>query len=420
MRKVGLRKNLLSRMKQLPRLIGEAKVNLKEVPGLYIKTGIEMVNSTIDYLRNFDASPLIKNTKSNKELLSIVRNAVGELCSFKVFLSEKGASGTALKGRQELEDILNNSFSYNRSLEEIFDIARLEYDNTIKELEHAAGKIGSRKKWQNILSEYCLDAKNKKELLNYYAEQIDRLKTFFTEKDLVTIPKSQTILARETPPFLIPVRASASYSCPVTNDMKEPAFFYVTAKYAKFDKPTDRRAKSIHNEYIFISAHETYIGHHLLDTHRRQLKNPIRRQVESALFYEGWASYAEWFIASLGYIKGPLQRMVGLKRRAWRAIRAMLDAGVRINKISLEDAKRMLSDLGYEPDIVKSMVDHYILTPGYQLCYTVGKFEIEQLKNRFSHTMGLKKFHDALLESGEAPFDLIKERMDKLICKDSF
>jgi len=176
----------------------------------------------------------------------------------------------------------------------------------------------------------------------------------------------------------------------------------------------------MHNEYIFISAHETYIGHHILDSRRRQLKNPIRRQIESALFYEGWASYAEWFVASLGYIKGPIQRMVGLKRRAWRAIRAMLDAGIRINKLSIQDAKMMLNNLGYDSNAVKSMVEHYIVTPGYQLCYTIGKYEIEKLKNRYAETMGLKKFHDALLDSGEAPFDLIEERMDNLICRGNF
>lgn len=174
-----------------------------------------------------------------------------------------------------------------------------------------------------------------------------------------------------------------------------------------------RMLDNIHNEYIFVTAHETYPGHHLLDSIRRGLKNPIRQQIESPLFYEGWASYAERLIDQLGYTKNPLQGMVGLKRQAWRAVRAMLDVGIRINRLKSEDAKDLLKGLGYSPRIVKSMLKAYLLSPGYQLCYTLGKFEIDRLKRKFCSKLGLKKFHDFLLGGGQIPFDLIEKRILK-------
>ena len=95
----------------------------------------------------------------------------------------------------------------------------------------------------------------------------------------------------------------------------------------------------------------------------------------------------------------------------------MLDVGIRINKLKVEDAAKLLKGLGYEPSLVKLMVKHYILLPGYQLCYTIGKFEIDRLKKKFSAKLGLKRFHDFLLQGGQIPFDLIETRMEQLCRK---
>jgi len=229
----------------------------------------------------------------------------------------------------------------------------------------------------------------------------------------------QNIRVEQTPVYLVPIRASASYSCPLSRDQRESAFFYVSIDFEKNKRIKKRAWENIHQEYIFVTAHETYPGHHLLDSIRRNIKNPIRQQIESALFYEGWASYAERLIDQFGYLNDPRQRLVGLRRQAWRAIRAKLDVGIRINKIRFSDAARELRWLGYSSSRVKAMLRHYVLTYGYQLCYTIGKFEIERLKKRFAPRIGIKNFHNYLLAGGQLPFDLIEKRMEKLCQTDS-
>jgi uncharacterized protein (DUF885 family) len=83
------------------------------------------------------------------------------------------------------------------------------------------------------------------------------------------------------------------------------------------------------------------------------------------------------------------------------------------------DAAEQLQWLGYSSRRIKAMLKHYILTYGYQLCYSIGKFEIERLMKRFAPRLGRKNFHDCLLAGGELPFELIKRRMDKLCQKTS-
>ena len=92
----------------------------------------------------------------------------------------------------------------------------------------------------------------------------------------------------------------------------------------------------------------------------------------------------------------------------------MLDVGLRIGRLKLKDAENLLSGLGYNKNTVKMMARHYALTPGYQLCYTIGKFEIDRLKAKFVSKLGLKKFHDLILEGGEIPFEFIEKRISRL------
>ena len=94
----------------------------------------------------------------------------------------------------------------------------------------------------------------------------------------------------------------------------------------------------------------------------------------------------------------------------------MLDVGIRIKRLKYHDAERMLKGLGYPSHIVKAMMRHYVLSPGYQLCYTIGKFEFDRLRDKFAQRRGLKKFHDIILESGQIPFDLLEERLEEKLC----
>ncbi len=402
--KTDIREELISRIKQIPRLLKEARLNLKIIPLAYQETAVQMTGLIIDYLKNRLCLSL-KGSLSLLELTKLNKRAIQSLLDFRRFLKTKSGSKEYIKDRGILQDLLINTFSYKRSLHEIFEIASDEHQRVLSELKRAANRIRPSSSWQKILSDYKLKVRNKKELLNLYSTQILGLKNFLTRNELIGIPKIQDIKVLPTPAYLAPIRASASYNCPLSRDQKESAIFYVSA---------DRARENIHQEYIFVTAHETYPGHHLLDSIRCNIKNPIRQQTESVLFYEGWASYAESLIEEFGYLNDPRQRLVGLRRQAWRAIRAKLDVGIRINKIKPSEAADQLLRLGYRSFRVKAMLRHYMLTYGYQLCYTIGKFEIEKLRRRFVPRIGIKNFHDCLLSGGEIPFDLIEKRMEKL------
>lgn len=397
-----IREELTCRMKQIAHLLNEAKANLKGFSRIRQCNAIRLAQAEIKYLKSGFSALLTKKGLRVKGFEALTGEVVLALADFVTFLRKRGEGKEFPANGEYLECLLSGGFSYKRSLEEIFEIACEEYQKAKLRLKKTARFMHQKKTWQRILSEYKLKAQNKKQLLNLYSCQVLGLKNFFIRHGFAGISATPDIQVEQTPVYLEPVRASASYSCPLTNSPREPAFFYVSA---------DGVRENIHQEYIFVTAHEVYPGHHLLDSIRRNIKNPIRRQVESPLFYEGWASYAESLVDEFGYLKDPRQKLVGLRRQAWRAVRAKIDAGIRINRMNLSITQKELRWLGYSPARTKAMLQHYLLTPGYQLCYTIGKFEIERLRKKFAPRLGINNFHNCLLDDGQIPFDLLEKRM---------
>ncbi|MBN2120799.1 MAG: DUF885 domain-containing protein [Candidatus Omnitrophica bacterium] len=407
-----INEKLLRKIAAAPCLIRQAKENLKNIPPAYLETGLAISGYAIKHLKNLPFGRFKPAVR--KKLVAEAKKAVLALEDLRTFLKRKSPKDFSLNRKNLIIRILKDSFSYSKDLKGIFQSASSELDKTLNELKAAAERIDPAKNWQELLFRYRPEVKNTKELLRLYANQTRKIKNFLKKKNIMTVPPVQRILVCETPEYMRPIRASASYACPLSILKKEPAFFYITPSPSNSQK---NWLSTIHHEYIFVTAHETYPGHHLLDSLRRNLKNPVRAQVESPLFYEGWASYSEALIYELGYTKQmPLQKLVGLKRQAWRAVRAMLDAGLAIKKIDLNEAARLLTGLGYASSTVRMMLKHYLLTPGYQLCYTVGKLEFEKLKNKFADRMGLKLFHDSLLSSGQIPFCLLDKKLESLLC----
>ena len=170
-----------------------------------------------------------------------------------------------------------------------------------------------------------------------------------------------------------------------------------------------------HREFKLLTSHETIPGHHYLDAVRRQLANPVRRQIESPLFYEGWASYAEYLLVDSGYITSTLDLLVDYKRRLWRAARCQVDVGLTTRKIQTDDAVDLLGICGFSPEEAHRQVDRFRLNPGYQLCYSYGCHEIKNLRDAYGSQLGLSRFHKVLLEGGELPFHLAGRRFEDIL-----
>jgi uncharacterized protein (DUF885 family) len=219
----------------------------------------------------------------------------------------------------------------------------------------------------------------------------------------------------ETPTYLRSVRGATSFSAAFSADLREEHSFYVTTRLPqnRAKEAAELLKRQLHREYKFLTAHEAIPGHHSLDSVRRGRKNPVRRQIESALFYEGWACYAESLLTEYGYVTNPMEYLVDCKRRLWRAARCQIDVGLAAGMLARQDAVRLLTTAGFSPEEANNQIDRFLLNPGYQLCYSLGRYEIVKLRETYGILMGRDRFHRQL-EGGELPFHLIEKRFETL------
>lgn len=405
---------LLQRLMGIPRLLEQAAKNLENVPQLFVEVAHEIKSDCIDFF-NFSVTQFIHNNcDGNEELSQANNNVMQHLDKFNVVLDTCSNDDNFSIGQEHLCQILRESYGYEKAVDELEEISKEGYRQTLLELEKIKKKIDSQKSWQEIYKGFKIELLSQRDLLNLYRSEVQDIKTFFEEQGLVGSFNCSHLEVKETPVYMRALRASASYCAPISNDIKEEAIFYISPS----KEVLMARGKGpyviddIHREYIFTTAHEAYPGHHLLDTIRRQLNNVVRKQLENPLYYEGWACYSEFLLKDGNYIKKPIQILISLKRDLWRYARSILDIGIQTNEFGCEEGAKKLMELGFNPSEAMKQVKRYAMMPSYQLSYAIGRHEILDLRTRYAPRIGLRDFHNTFLEGGQIPFKWVEKRMN--------
>jgi len=171
-----------------------------------------------------------------------------------------------------------------------------------------------------------------------------------------------------------------------------------------------------------IAYHEGIPGHHLqFSIAQEQMDLPAFRRFASYNAYsEGWAFYAERLGREVGFYQDPYSEYGRLENEMWRSVRLVVDTGVHAKHWSRQqmvDFFRQHTAMD-EPNI-ETEVDRYIAWPGQALAYKLGQMKIIELRERARQELGerfdLRAFHDALLQDGPLPLDVLEANMDRWI-----
>jgi hypothetical protein len=394
----------LARLSALPRLFQQGMDNICSVPATYHQAALQMVQDGKAYLKEtVERFPYLDEEKER---------AFSALDGFGRFLVSLPPRAERAVAASSLEETLKRHFLSERTLPEVFEIAVEEWRENQEALERLQRTIDPSSSWKELYHAYSPSRVEALETKELYEEEMARLVLFFRNHGFEGWDIEAALTICETPTYLRSVRSPASFSAALLADPGEKDLFYMTTGLPA-DGGTEAAVslkRRLHREYKFLCAHETVPGHHLLDQIRRGLENPVRRQIESALFYEGWAYYAEALLTECGYVDTPIESLVDCKRRLWRAARCQIDVGLSTGRLTREEALRLVTSAGFSAKEAESQIERFQLNPGYQLCYTLGRYEIMKLRAVYGPRMGLDLFHKNLLEGGQLPFHLIEKR----------
>jgi uncharacterized protein (DUF885 family) len=222
-----------------------------------------------------------------------------------------------------------------------------------------------------------------------------------------------TFEVRRVPPQTEPGAASAFSQAP-SLDGRRPGIVYFnlhdSAEWPKWALSTT----------VF---HEGLPGHQfegglLLSNKKMPL---IRKTIGFSGYAEGWALYAEQLADEIGmYDDDPLGRIGYLKFQLFRANRCVVDTGIHHMKWTREQAIQYFIDQeGDAPGFVTREVERYCATPGQACSYKIGHTVWIKARERTKAALGarfeIKDFHEAGLDCGRVPLDVLDGVIDRYV-----
>ncbi|MBA2291300.1 MAG: DUF885 family protein [Gemmatimonadales bacterium] len=295
---------------------------------------------------------------------------------------------------------------------ELIAIAEREYAFLESEARRASREMGFGDDWKAAMERSKDDhaeVGHQTETVRDLAREAIR---YVEENNLVTVPP----LAREI---------WRMEMMPAAQQKVSP--FFLGGEVIQVASPTDGmsepeklmalRANNLYGSRATVQ-HELIPGHHLQgfaaarsNTHRGAL-------TRTPFYVEGWALWWELFLWDRGFARTPQERMGMLFWRMHRAARIIFSLRFHLGEWTPEEAIDFLVDkVGHERasatgEVRRSFNGSY--SPLYQAGYLLGGMQLRALHRDLvsSGRMTDRAFHDAVLETGAMPIEMVRALLD--------
>lgn len=240
-------------------------------------------------------------------------------------------------------------------------------------------------------------------LYKHYADQMQqKLPSYFGKQP----PTQLQVIPMDS--FRAPDAVPADYS-PGTGDGSRPGRINVN-EYG----PEKRLLLNVEA----IAYHEGIPGHHLQFSIAQTLPDipEFRRNASFDAFSEGWAFYSERLGREMGFYQDPYSEYGRLENEMWRSVRLVVDTGVHYKHWSRQQMVDFFTEhTAMDAQNIATEVDRYIAWPGQALSYKLGQMTILRLREEARRQLGdrfdIRKFHDAVLEEGPIPLDVLEDHV---------
>lgn len=413
---------IVKRLSQVPAFLAAAKRDLvaKDVPPEWIGIALGSVSGHKRLIEGSVIAFAKSVGKDDSTLLRLCQESLAAVEEFGRYLNEIRpiAKGRFACGRTHFERVLQKIHMIDMTADELRAFGEAKVAEYEASLVKAAASINPNKHWTELIEEYKKDHPTAENLLDSYRNEGKLAEAFVREKDLITIPEGQTW-------DVIPVAEYSRATHPLGHMRVSPPFvdsFDSALCITPIDLNASPEKQEQHlqdNCYAFqrtIAFHELIPGHHLQSCLAKIGASDLRKQFRSTVFIEGWGLYTEVLMAEQGYLSDPATTLINLKNALWRAVRVVIDVGLHVGGMSLEEATRLLMEkVRMEHHMASGEALRYTTSPTYQSSYLLGKEQIVKLRSEYKEKLGdaftLKKFHDKLCSYSSIPVALVRREM---------
>jgi uncharacterized protein (DUF885 family) len=418
-----------ARLRAVPRIVDAAKANLAHPPRVYTETAIAQNKGAIAFLQD-GLEDFLKQEPSMKPVLAKSREeAIAALRAYGVWLERDllpRSDGDFRLGRARYEQRLKFALDADLGADAVLALAQADAAATQKTMEQTALPL-----FRQYFPERSTDGLDGHALVRAVLDRIaqahpdndtivaqaradlEEATAFVRAHDMVTVP-DEPIRVIVMPEFQ---RGAAVAFC----DWAGPLEKHGTTFYAISPTPADwspERVASQFREYNNatlkdITVHEAMPGHYLQGAHANAVhtRTLVRAMTGSGTFVEGWAVYAEQFMAEAGF-GGAEMRMEQLKVRLRVAINAILDHRIHVDGLGEQDAMRLMMETGYQEEgEAAGKWRRAEMSAGQLSTYFVGVQEMNALARDMQARTGgdAKKARDAMLSHGSIATKYVRQ-----------
>lgn len=365
----------------------------------YLITGFDKRIQNVSGLSAQDKSKYIAQNK--QAVLNSVIPAYKNLISALKKLKGTGKNGGGLchlkKGKQYYAYLVKAKTGSDRSLDEIDNLL----DENISSLKNDIADIMSQS------PDVYMKAQEVEYPYNTPQKSLEQLKKA-VKKDFPALDDKITCQIKAVDSSLEESLSPAFYLTPALDNFQSNVIYINQNK--KYD---------LSRAFTTI-GHEGYPGH-LYQTCYFLSQNPapIRGIISVGGYTEGWGTYAELYSYSLAGLDKEVAELLRLNTLTTLCIYAKADLAVNYLGWDYKKLQGYLSDFGFSKTNARTIYDSMVAEPGGYMEYTLGYLEIDSLLKEAKEKLGskfvLKDFHKFFLETGEAPFAIIRDRMEKWI-----
>jgi len=405
-------------LKNVPEAVGQIRDNLAmPMPRTWLQLGIDAFGGYAAYFS--DDVPAVWASVEDEALQQDFANANAAAIEAMQGMADwlksnmpNATEGYAL-GADLYKQMLWDTERVDIPLEELEAIGRADMARNLRNLTDACTEFAPGESIQACFSKMS-SRKPKDGSVETARDQLNEIRKFIVQEDLVTIPGEEEARVNESPPY---ARSNFAYiNIPGAWEKDQPSVYYISPPNPAW--PEDVQANYIAGEadLLFTSVHEVWPGHFLNFLHANRAEFFYGRVFVGYAFAEGWAHYTEEMMLEAGLRSGDPEARIGqISNALLRDARFISSIGLHTQGWSVEDSKRFFIDEAFQSEgtaIQQAARGTY--DPAY-LNYTMGKLMIKRLRDDWSSSRGgraaWREFHDAFLSYGGPPIPLVRQQM---------
>ena len=435
--------HVLSRMRQIPRLLDQVKQYLSDVDPVFTQTAIEENDGNIDLIQNTVVQQIPANSKLKLEYGQVAPPAVAALKQFSEWLksnfSEQPANRSWRLGKELYDQKFKLVMETSVTPEQVLADAEQGLQSVRAEMLHLAlpmhkqmypdhsdhSELTSHDRENLIISEVLTkisdDHPRRDQLQAAIEADVEGIKQFIREKKIVSLNTRDNLKVIPTPMFMRGIYSVAGFnSAPPLEPQAEAEYWVTPIDPTMPDDKAESKLREYNNYTLqWLTIHEALPGHYIQFEHLNNIRPERRRLLRSlyanGAYVEGWAEYIAQVMMEEGYLgNDPRFRLVMRKIRLRLLANAILDVKMQTMGMTDQQAMDLMTKDAFQTEAeAEGKLTRAKLSSTQLPTYYVGLREWLAFRKKYQDAMGrnfdMQKFHDRVLDEGPLPVPIVEQ-----------